>query len=67
MPLNPKNWFFCHMCDQVAYMFDCCKTASCGGEGCEQCLWDRIVVQRLIESGQAPRAEDLEGLPISLN
>jgi hypothetical protein len=55
------------MCDQVAYMFDCCKTASCGGEGCEQCLWDRIVVQRMIENGQAPRAEDLEGLPISLN
>jgi len=58
MIFKKENWFFCELCDCVAYRFECCSNTSCNGGGCEIC----DSAHSLIQASAPPR----EGLPVRL-
>ena len=56
---KPKrdNWFYCELCQTIAYRHDCCGNISCSGGGCEICCCQKgpdEVIQRMILDGTAP-------------
>ena len=56
-----KNWFYCELCQTIAYKHDCCDNISCSGGGCEVCCQGPEgrdgptgVIERMIYDGTAP-------------
>ncbi len=51
-----ENWFYCKLCQVIAYQYDCCGNTSCSGGGCDVCcpVTPSKVIDRMIRDGTAP-------------
>lgn len=57
--LKEENWFYCCLCDEVSYKFDCCGKTTCGGSSCDICKYKYYEIKALILQGKCPRYEKL--------
>lgn len=55
MELKDSRWFFCALCQTVAYHFECCENISCSGGGCDVCMNRSEVDQRVVEGNHPPQ------------
>ncbi len=61
-----ENWFYCELCQTLAYHHDCCGNISCSGGGCEVCCQGpkgnegpNGVIQKMINDGTAPSIDEV--------
>ena len=58
--LSRDNWFWCDLCERVAYDYSCeCYGTSCNGGGCPKCkhLWTLVPLAKKL--GMSPDEQEL--------
>lgn len=58
-----ERWFYCCLCRDVSYKFECCNNTFCNGGGCEICKEHHQIIKELIEYKEYPynlRKVDIE-------
>jgi len=56
MDLKDDRWFYCELCETVAYKLSCCDNSTCNGMGCVVCDNEtlRNEISKRIKAGEYP-------------